>query len=111
MRARHPLAVMPLILPVMPLVLAVMPDPAACAGEVGRVLRQGGTVSVFDKFVPDGDSPSLVRRIANIPANVAVSDLTRQLGPILEAGGLYVRHSETTMAGLFTIAIAGHDPR
>ena len=88
------------------LVLAVMPDLYSCSREVGRVLKPGGTASIFDKFVPDGESPSLVRRVANVFMSAAFSDLTRQLGPIMETGGLQVRQRETAMFDLFTIAIA-----
>lgn len=91
---------------VLHLILAVMPDPEACAREVARVLKPGGSVSVFDKFVPDGRSPSLIRRVLNVFSNVAVTDLTRSLGPILSAGGLEVGHRETRVLGLFTVATA-----
>ena len=92
---------------VLHLILAVMPDPYACAREVSRVLRPGGTVSIFDKFVPDGESPSLPRRAINLFTNAAFSDFTRQLGPILEAGELQLKHRDRAVLDFFTIAIAG----
>jgi ubiquinone/menaquinone biosynthesis C-methylase UbiE len=88
------------------LILAVIPDPYSCARDVARVLKPGGTASVFDKFIPDGESPSLVRRAANLFTNAAFSDFTRQLGPILEAGQLRLRHKEKVIFDFFTIAIA-----
>ena len=91
---------------VLHLILSVIPDPEACAREVTRVLKSGGTVSVFDKFVPDGESPSIGRRVANLFTNLAFSDFTRQLGPILAAGGLAPVHVEKALFEFFTIAVA-----
>jgi ubiquinone/menaquinone biosynthesis C-methylase UbiE len=73
---------------VLHLILAVLPDPIACAREVGRVLKPGGTVSIFDKFAPEDASPWLGRRAANLFTDALFSDFTRKLGPLVEAGGL-----------------------
>lgn len=91
---------------VLHLILAVMPNPRACVREVRRVLKPGGTVSIFDKFVPDGTTPSLPRRALNSIANVAFSDITRSLGPLLEAGGLEMVRREERMLGLFSVVLA-----
>ncbi len=91
---------------VLHLILAVMPDPYSCAQEVSRVLRPGGSVSIFDKFIADGESASLPRRVVNLFTNAAFSDFTRQLGQILDAGNLELKHAEKAMLDFFTIAIA-----
>ena len=56
---------------VLHLILAVVPRPDLCLAETARVLRPGGTVLVFDKFLKPGEPARwkralnpLVRRIA-----------------------------------------------
>lgn len=49
---------------VLHLILAVVPNPDTCLAEVARVVRPGGTVLVFDKFLKPGQ-PALLRRMAN----------------------------------------------
>ena len=72
------------------LILAVIPDPIACINEASRVLKQGGTVAVFDKFVPKGRRISTKRRLVNLFANFLVSDITRDIESIVKDTGLKV---------------------
>ncbi|HEX5801454.1 MAG TPA: class I SAM-dependent methyltransferase [Azospira sp.] len=49
---------------VLHLILAVIPDPQAGLAEVARVVRPGGLILVFDKFLRAGQAAPL-RRLAN----------------------------------------------
>jgi phosphatidylethanolamine/phosphatidyl-N-methylethanolamine N-methyltransferase len=91
---------------VLHLIVAVIPEPAACLGEVAPVLKPNGRAVVLDKFVPDEQRPSLGRRALNLATNALFSDITRQLGPLVQEAGLWVVHREpAALGGRFEIAV------
>jgi len=89
------------------LILSVVPTPEAGATETARVLAPDGRVSIYDKFVPEGTEPSLLRRALNPVARFLFSDLTRELNVLLSSAGLeVVEPRESALGGLYTIARA-----
>jgi phosphatidylethanolamine/phosphatidyl-N-methylethanolamine N-methyltransferase len=78
------------------MVLEVIPDPARCLAEVARVLRPGGRLAVFDKFLPEGPRPGLPRRAFLALLDFVFTSTNRQMGEILARSGaaLEVVHDE-----------------
>ena len=69
---------------------AVAPDSALVALESARVLRSGGRVSIFDKFLPLGARPSLLRSLLNALARRLFSDLNLHVEPLLAPAGVII---------------------
>lgn len=65
------------------LILAVVPDGAAAFQAAWRALRPGGRAVIFDKFLPEGEVPSLPRRAVGGVIRVLATDINRRLSDIV----------------------------
>jgi len=94
------------------LLLSVVSGPRAVVNETARVLASDGRTSIYDKFVPEGEGPSLLRRAFNPVARVLFSDFTRRLEPMLAGTGLdLIAHREVALKGLYTASVAQPEAR
>ena len=84
---------------VLHLILAVVPHPAACFGEIARIVKPGGSVLVFDKFLRRGQ-PALLRRLANPLVRRVATRLDVVFEDLLPAAPqLALEHDQPALAG------------
>lgn len=84
---------------VLHLILAVVPEPERCLAEIGRVVRPGGQVLVFDKFLRRGQTAPL-RRLFNPLVRRVATRLDVVFEELLEAApALRVEYDQPALVG------------
>lgn len=84
---------------VLHLILAVVPQPAHCLAEIERVLKPGGQVLVFDKFLRRGQ-PAVLRRLINPLVRRVATRLDVVFEELLsEAPSLTLEHDQSALVG------------
>lgn len=81
------------------LILSVIPDGSACLQSACRALKPGGRAVIFDKFLPDGTTPSPVRRLLNFVSILFGTDINRRLGDLIMDCPCVVTQDEPSIAG------------
>jgi phosphatidylethanolamine/phosphatidyl-N-methylethanolamine N-methyltransferase len=86
---------------VLHLVLAVMPGPDQGLREAERVVKPGGRLAIFDKFLHDDQRPSMIRLLLNPLMKVLFTDMNRRLGPLVRRTHLEIERDEPIAFGGF----------
>ena len=81
------------------LILSVIPDGNACLQSAMRALKPGGCAVIFDKFLPEGKNPSLVRKFLNIFSTLLGTDINRRLSDLMRDCPCEITHDEPSIAG------------
>lgn len=81
------------------LILSVVPDGNACLRSAADALKPGGCLVIFDKFLMEGKSPSLLRRFLNLFSNLLGTDINRRLGDLMKDCPCEVVRDEPSIAG------------
>lgn len=91
---------------VMNLILSVIPDGHKALSEAYRVLKQGGKIAVFDKFLEDKKEPNIMRKLLNNITKSLGTDINRRFSDIAHNINLIVvQEKESILGGMYKIII------
>ena len=80
------------------LILSVVPDGALAFQEAWRVLRPGGRMVIFDKFLPEGKAITPFNRTAGKMISALGTDPNRRLSDLIRGvGGLIMEANEPSL--------------
>lgn len=81
------------------LILSVIPDGNACLVSAMRALKPGGRAVIFDKFLPEGKTPSPTRKIMNFFSTLLGTNINRRLSDLMKDSSCEITHQEASIAG------------
>ena len=82
------------------LILSVIPDGNACLRSAMRALKPDGRVVIFDKFLPEGKSVSLIRKFLNLFSTLLGTDINRRLSDMMRNNPCELTYDERSIAGV-----------
>ncbi len=93
------------------LILSVIPDGAQTLRENLRGLKPEGRVVVFDKFAPEDEKISFLRRTLNVFSTLFGTEITRRFGEMVEGSGAKViRQEASILKGNYQIFLLRKEP-
>jgi ubiquinone/menaquinone biosynthesis C-methylase UbiE len=81
------------------LILSVIPDGNACLQSALRALKPKGRAVIFDKFLPEGRSISLLRKFINLFSTLLGTDINRRLSGLMKDCPCIITHDEPSIGG------------
>ena len=81
------------------LILSVIPDGGACLRSALHALKPGGRAVVFDKFLPEGQEPSPVRKLLNFFSTLLGTDINRRMSDLMKDLPCVMTRNEPGIAG------------
>jgi len=84
---------------VLSLVLSVVPNGQDCFSEAMRVVRPGGRVLVFDKFLPDNQQLTLLRQMLNLVTVLFGTNTNRRFSDIAAGQPFTLLRQEASLFG------------
>ena len=84
---------------ILSLILSVIPDGNACLQSAMRALKPGGRAVIFDKFLPEGKNPSLVRKFLNYFSTLFGTDINRRPSDLMKDCPCETVHDEPSIGG------------
>lgn len=94
------------------LILSVIPDGNACLQSALRALKPNGRVVIFDKFLAEGATISIARRLMNLFSTVLGTDINRRLSDLMMGCPCEVTHDEPgILGGMYRVILLGKTHR
>jgi ubiquinone/menaquinone biosynthesis C-methylase UbiE len=88
------------------LILSVIPDGNACLQSALRALKPKGRAVIFDKFLPEGRSISLLRKFINLFSTLLGTDINRRLSGLMKDCPCIITHDEPSIGrGMYRVVM------